>query len=195
MEWLKTILGDAYSDEIDDKVSKEVGKGFVARADFNAKTKKLGELEKALQDQTAELDTLRSSNADAAAIQKQLKEKDELHAQEIMQLKLGFAVESALKDAGARNVATVKPLLETFLKDAKFADDGTVEGLNDQIKALTENDATSFLFAKKTAGGQQIAGAKLGTSGNQTPPGSKAPDDMTYGELCDYLEENPGATL
>jgi len=34
LEWLKTILGDAYSDDIDKKVSEEIGKGFVARADL-----------------------------------------------------------------------------------------------------------------------------------------------------------------
>ena len=36
LDWLKTILGDAYTEEIDKKVSEEIGKGFVARADFNA---------------------------------------------------------------------------------------------------------------------------------------------------------------
>lgn len=35
LEWLKTILGDAYTEEIDKKVSEEIGKNFVARADFN----------------------------------------------------------------------------------------------------------------------------------------------------------------
>lgn len=36
LDWLKTILGEAYSEEIDKKVSEEIGKNFVARADFNA---------------------------------------------------------------------------------------------------------------------------------------------------------------
>jgi hypothetical protein len=36
LDWLKTILGDSYTEEIDNAVSKEIGKGFVARADFNA---------------------------------------------------------------------------------------------------------------------------------------------------------------
>ena len=35
LDWLKTILGEAYSEEIDKKVSEEIGKNFVARADFN----------------------------------------------------------------------------------------------------------------------------------------------------------------
>ena len=37
LEWLKNILGEAYTDEVDAKVSAEIGKNFVAKADFNAK--------------------------------------------------------------------------------------------------------------------------------------------------------------
>ena len=37
LEWLKTILGDHYTEDIDKQISTEIGKGFVARADFNAK--------------------------------------------------------------------------------------------------------------------------------------------------------------
>lgn len=36
LEWLKTILGDSYTVDIDKKISAEIGKGFVAKADFNA---------------------------------------------------------------------------------------------------------------------------------------------------------------
>ena len=35
LDWLKTILGDAYTEEIDKRISAEIGKGFVARTDFN----------------------------------------------------------------------------------------------------------------------------------------------------------------
>ena len=35
LDWLKSILGDTYTEEIDKKISAEIGKGFVARTDFN----------------------------------------------------------------------------------------------------------------------------------------------------------------
>ena len=41
LEWLKTVLGDGYTEEIDKKVSAEIGKGFVSKADFNAKNEEL----------------------------------------------------------------------------------------------------------------------------------------------------------
>ena len=41
LEWLKTILGDAYTEEIDKKISGEIGKAFVSKADFNSKNEEL----------------------------------------------------------------------------------------------------------------------------------------------------------
>lgn len=34
LEWLKAILGDSYTEEIDKKISDEIGKGFVPRAEL-----------------------------------------------------------------------------------------------------------------------------------------------------------------
>lgn len=53
LEWLKTILGDGYNEEIDKKVSAEIGKSFVAKADFDAKNSEL----KTVKDQLAEAGT------------------------------------------------------------------------------------------------------------------------------------------
>ena len=41
LDWLKGILGEVYTKEIEEKVEAEIGKGFVARADFNAKNEEL----------------------------------------------------------------------------------------------------------------------------------------------------------
>ena len=46
LEWLKTILGDKYTPEIDTAVSQEIGKGFVSRTDFNATSGKLKEADR-----------------------------------------------------------------------------------------------------------------------------------------------------
>ena len=37
LDWLKPILGDTYSDELDGKISAEIGKHFVSREDINDK--------------------------------------------------------------------------------------------------------------------------------------------------------------
>ena len=45
LQWMKDILGDAYTDEMDAKVSAALGERFVARTDFNEKAGKVKELE------------------------------------------------------------------------------------------------------------------------------------------------------
>ena len=41
LDWLKEILGESWTEEIDKKVSEEIGKGFVSRSDFNTKNEEL----------------------------------------------------------------------------------------------------------------------------------------------------------
>ena len=45
LQWIKDILGDVYTEDIDAKVCTALGERFVARADFNDKTAKLKEAE------------------------------------------------------------------------------------------------------------------------------------------------------
>ena len=186
LDWLKEILGEAYSEEIDERVSKEIGKAFVSKADFNAKVKKAGEYEKQISAQEQELEALRASNVDAAAVQKQIDDLNKAHAAEIEQIKLSQAVEKALVKAHAHNPATVLPLLQSFLKDAK---------LDEQIQHLTDDNSTAFLFDKSKQAAPDVAGAEPVHTGNINKAAAKLPKDMSYDELCEYLEENPNAEL
>ena len=43
--WLKEIIGDAYTEDMDAAACQAIGKDFVARADFNAKNSRVKELE------------------------------------------------------------------------------------------------------------------------------------------------------
>ena len=40
-DWLKTLLGDAYTEDIDKTVATEIGKRFTEKADFEAKSTEL----------------------------------------------------------------------------------------------------------------------------------------------------------
>ena len=35
LSWLKDILGDNYTEDTEKKISQEIGKNFVSKADFN----------------------------------------------------------------------------------------------------------------------------------------------------------------
>lgn len=163
LEWLKTALGDAYTDDIDKKVSEEIGKAFVSKADFKA----ANEAKKALEAQLAERDTQLEAlkKVDAAGLQAQIealqadnKAAAEKHAAEVQQLRLDTAVETALLKAKAVNTKAVKALLD--LSKVEF-DGETVKGLDDQIKSIQESD--SWAFGTEPAGSTGRPQGKVGT--------------------------------
>lgn len=70
LEWLKTILGDAYNDDIDKKVSEEVGKNFVSRSDFNTLNETKKTLDGQIKDRDGQLEELKK--VDASGLQAEI---------------------------------------------------------------------------------------------------------------------------
>ena len=70
LDWLKTILGETYTADIDKKVSAEIGKGFVAKADFNAVNEVKKTLETAVTDRDKQIDDLKK--IDPSALQAEI---------------------------------------------------------------------------------------------------------------------------
>ena len=192
LEWLKTILGDKYTPEIDTAVSQEIGKGFVSRTDFNATSGKLKEAEAQVTQLTESVKTRDS----------QLEElkKSAGASEELATVKLMAAVDAELTAAGAKNVTAVRAVLADFLKDAKIVDGkvtskdstGTVT-LAAKVEALKKDASTDFLFgaAPKYNGWKPGEGG----DGGGKPAGGKKPSEMSYSELADYLAANPDAKL
>ena len=204
LEWLKNILGDGYTDEVDAKVSAEIGKNFVSKADFNQVNTAKKKAEDDVKARDQQLEDLKKSTGDAAALQEQIAtlqaqnaEAKKSYEAELARVRLDGAVEAALTAAGAKNNTAVKALLADFLKDAKLDDSGAVKGLAAEIDTLAKANATAFLFNTADGNGQQqFKGMQPGAAGGKTPPPKgKEPKDMNYDELCAYLEANPGAKL
>lgn len=201
LEWLKEILGDAYSEEIDKRVSQEIGKNFVSRSDFNTKAEALKTAENSLKDRDKQLETLKTSSGDAETLKKQIADLQKANAdakkkyeEQLAKIRLDTAVDSALTAAKAKNNVAVKALLADFLKDAKVGDDGSVKGLAEQIGSLAKADATSFLFSSAETG-TMIKGMKPGTvTGNNAGVQDMTLDTlrkMPPAERYDYSVKNP----
>ncbi len=195
----KDILGDAYTEDLEkaintavdkDYISKTaVGKDFVSKADFNAKVKQIGEHEKTIQSQTTELDNLRQTNVDAAAMQKQIDDLKAAHAAEIDHLvKHQIAYNDALK-AGAIDPEMVVLLLEPKLADAPLSEDRkTVDGLADMMQALVDGKGTSGMFSKKDGTQFEIDGAEPAHPGNK---GGANEVDLNNGTYSQYIAAHP----
>ena len=176
LDWLKTILGEAYSEEIDKKVSEEIGKNFVARADFNTLNTEKKNLADTVKERDKQLETLKASTGDVEALKNQ-----------IATLQTENATAAKAHEAKAKNVKAVKALLD--LDKAELDADGTVKGLTDQIKKLAEAPDSGFMFETGKAGFKGFKPGESGDPNNQPPDYSK----MTYDELAAYMENNPDA--
>lgn len=213
LEWLKTILGDAYTPEIDTAVSQEIGKGFVSRTDFNAKAAKVTELEaqvgqltESTKTYTTQLAELKKSAGDTEVLTKKITEMEEKaktdkanYEKELAKVKLMAAVDAELTAAGSKNNTAVKAVLGDFLQDAKIVDgkvttkvSGESVTLAARIEALKKDTSTDFLFGSVTREGWKPG---EGGDGGGKPNGGKKPSEMSYAELSEYLAANPDAKL
>lgn len=211
LEWLKTVLGDAYTPEIDTAVSQEIGKGFVARTDFNTKTAKVTELEtevkqlrEGIKTRDTQLSELKKSAGDNAELQKQIdtltqqnKEQKAAYDKELATVKLTAAVDAELTAAGSKSNIAVRALLAEFLQNATVQDGKVVSKENGQsvtlgakLEAMKKDAASDFLFSAATR-----KSWKPGEGGDNGKAWGKKPSEMSYSELADYLAQNPDAKL
>lgn len=150
-----------------------------------------------LKDQVAErdkqIDGLKATAGDNQVLKDQIAELQQTnktaaaeYEKQLTQVRLDNAVELAISGAKARNAKAVKALLD--LTNSKLGDDGKVDGLEAQIKALQKSDP--YLFAEATTESQptpQIKGMTI-QNGSGTQPAQKSVKEMTYSELCAYME-------
>lgn len=214
LQWMKDILGDAYTEEMDKKVCDALGERFVAKSDYNEKNGKVKELEtqveqleKDIKTRDKQLDDLKKSAGDNEELTKQIetltqqnKDTKAEYEKKLAEVKLLSAVDAELTAAGSKNNVAVRALLEDFLKDAKIVDGkvtATVGGesitLANKVEAMKKDAATEFMFGAT----KKYEGFKPGENGDDKggDGGDKKVSEMNYDELCAYLAENPDAKL
>ena len=213
LQWMKDILGDAYTDEMDAKVSAALGERFVARADFNEKTGKVKELEtqvtqlnEGIKTRDKQLEDLKKSAGDNEELTKQIetltqqnKDAKANYDKELAKVKLMAAVDAELTAAGSKNNIAVRAMLADFLKDAKVVDgkvtskeNGETVTLGAKVEAMKKDAATDFMFGDAP----KYSGWKPGENGDGGKPGStKKLSEMSYSELTEYMAKNPDAKL
>lgn len=211
--WLKEIIGEAYTEEMDAAACQAIGKDFVARADFNAKNTRVkeleaqvGQLEEAAKGHTKQLEELKKSAGDNEELTRKIGELEQQakadranYEKELAAVRLSSAVDAELTAAGAKNTVAVKAVLADYLKDAKIVDGKVVAKVGDEsitlaakVEALKKDASTDFLFGSAP----KYEGWKPGESGDGRKPGEgKKPSEMSYSELVAYLAENPDAKL
>ena len=211
--WLKEIIGDAYTEDMDAAACQAIGKDFVARADFNAKNTRVkeleaqvGQLEEAAKGHAKQLEELKKSAGDneeltrkIGELEQQNKDQKATYDKELATVKLTAAVDAELTAAGSKNNIAVRAMLADFLKDAKVVDgkvtskeNGETVTLGAKVEAMKKDAATDFMFGDAP----KYSGWKPGENGDGGKPGStKKLSEMSYSELTEYMAKNPDAKL
>lgn len=111
-----------------------------------------------------------------------IKSEVEKYKNEISDLKLNHSIENSLLKSKVKNPKAAKALLDIdSLKDSKNFD----KDLEEQIKQMKESD--SYLFESEASSVGSVGGAKQIEEPNT--------ENMTYSEMIEFLEKNPGAKI
>ena len=117
LAFLKELLGDAYTEQLDAQISEAVGKSFVARADFNALKESKKALETQLSEANAAIDGLRAADKDLEAARKETEEykaraeqAQQDAAEKLEDYKFNSWFDGLVTQRGGRNAAVIRTL-------------------------------------------------------------------------------------
>ena len=167
----ENLLEWGLTEEQANKVMEGLNGSFVTKSRFNEVNTELTNAKNTIKERDTQLETLKKSTGDTEALQDQITQlqtdnanQKKAHEAELKALKISNAVDMALTGAKAKNNTAVKALMANFLAKAELAEDGTVKGLDDEVKKLVEGKDTAFLFEKST--GTKFKGAKSAEKGD-----------------------------
>lgn len=161
LEWLKTILGDAYTEENDKKISAEIGKAFVSKADFNAKNEELKNARAQLAEAGKTIDGFKAMDIDAiktaaADWEKRAKQAEAEAAEKIAAIQFDARLDSAILSRRGRSTKAIKAMLDTeTLRRSQNQDSDIAAALD----ALAKDSAYLFEPAPKDAPARRAASA------------------------------------
>ena len=161
--------------------SSALDNNFIPKTRFNELNEKYKAMKEDLTKRDTQIEELKKSAKGNEDLQKQI----EALQLENKNTKISNAVEKALMGARAKNVTAVKALLKDLDK-AEFADDGSIKGLEEQIKTLKADKSTDFLFESEVAKKPSIKGATPADPRDAKPVVDES--KMSYNDFVTYYE-------
>lgn len=190
---LKQLLDRGIDEQLANEIlemAKNDLRDMVPRSRLNEETSKNKTLQDTVTVLNGKIDTLTSNasdNAELNSIIEQLKnEKDNLQKSynaSLDEMRINSAVESALRDAKAKNIKAVLPFINK--NDLKLTEDKTrVLGLSEIVKDLVEGEDTAFLFEGKNI--TRIDGIE--PKETNVKPNEKPKNEWTYEDWVAEIE-------
>lgn len=161
-------------DKIMDENSSDIGR---AKGELETYKNKVTELETDIKAKATEIETLKKSSGNIdelnAKITQLEADKTKLTTEldtKVNSLQKQHAIENGVRDAKAKNVKAVMALLD--MNKINYTD-GKLEGLSDQLDALTKDEGSSFLFGESNGLAGTVPGNPANNGGGGTPPTSR----------------------
>lgn len=162
LEWLKNILGDGYTDEIDKQVSDEIGKAYAPRADLDSANEARAAVEAQLAEaaktiagyKEMDIDAIRQSAADWQAKAEQVQKDADAR---VAAVQFDAKLDGAISKVRGRNAKAIKALLDMdALRGSKDQDkdiDAALAALQKDNAYLFESAETPPPYAAGTGSG------------------------------------------
>ncbi len=172
IEFLKQAFGDAVTDEIITNFKSELGKKFVAKADYNTKRDELKNMQSEFDDFKLQAQGAQARAAEAdklseqlSALQKKYDEHVSVLNGKLEQVKLENDISGLIRRCGGKNEKAVRALLD-------LNSDNPMETAAQQLDLLKSSDP--YLFDAPTPGG---------TKGNFPRNEAVQTGTMTYSQM------------
>ena len=117
MEWLKNILGNAYTEEVEQKIAEEIGRVYVSKVDFEAKETEATALKEQLKEASKTINGFKDLDVEGMKQEvenwkqkAQQAEKDA--AAQVAAVKFDARLDTAITKAGGRNAKAIRALLD-----------------------------------------------------------------------------------
>lgn len=194
-DFLKNLgLADDVIESIMSENSKDI---IAAQDDLENYRKQAKELQDDIKNRDKQIADLKKNNANNEELQEQLtqiqadnKKQKEDYEFKIKQLKIDTAVDKAITARRGKNVKAIKALLD--LENVEVGEDGTINGLSEQLEQLTNAEDSAFLFDVED-NKPKPSGARVSTGG--PIPNEFDFNEATYTEMVEFLNANPGTKI
>ncbi|MGG0690712.1 phage scaffolding protein [Bacillus safensis] len=194
---LKELLGDDLYAQVVEKAGDQkidiVSNGqWFPKDRFDQVNNEKKDLKSQLDDRDRQLSTLQKQakgNEDLQDAIEQLKKENKKVSEDYQKKLFNFALESALRDAKAKNIKAVKANLNV---DGLELSDDKVIGLDEQLTALKDSD--SYLFEAENDNSPGLAGRQPHVNPSASPKGNITKEQfekMGYSERENLYRENP----
>lgn len=162
LEWLKEILGESYTEEIDKKVSGEIGRAFVAKADFDGKNTELKAARAQLAEANRTIEGFKALDVDGVRRQaeewkKKAEQAKQDAADQVAAVQFDARLDTAITKARGRSTKAIRALLDLDALRASRDQDRDIGAALEQLAKdsgyLFDTDAVPPPYAGGTGGG------------------------------------------